>query len=88
MDEIADIPRNLAVANPPSRFAICSVEDDGGDGFLLGWGIATTDRVHVYSVEDNMTGQLGSLNAIGYLFGEAHEIVWIDPRPEGLDGPG
>ncbi|ONI84416.1 hypothetical protein ALI144C_14730 [Actinosynnema sp. ALI-1.44] len=87
MDEIVYTLRNDAVENPPSRFAICSVEDDG-EGFLLGWGLATADRVDVRSVVDNMTGQLGSLKVIGLLFGEPHEVVWIDPRPEGLDGPG
>jgi hypothetical protein len=69
----------------PSRFAVLEIrpEEDspGYDGELIAWGLASSEYIDVHSVEPGMRGRFSSMASMSLLFGEAYEIVWIDPEP-------
>jgi hypothetical protein len=66
---------------PPSRFAVFENLEEDADPHLVAWGLASPGNVDVHSVEPGMCGRLGSVRAVSFLFGDAAEIVWVDPEP-------
>jgi hypothetical protein len=76
--------RHFARQDPPSRFAVYRLheDEDGFDGMIVAWGLGYDDHVDIRSVEPGMGGYFDSIRSISFLFGENHQIVWIDPQPE------
>jgi hypothetical protein len=77
--------RHLAKTYPPSRFAVYEIVPDedgpGFDGQVVAWGLGYDDHLDVQSIEPGMRGRFSSVESMSFLFGDAFEIVWIDPEP-------
>ncbi|MGH3328004.1 MAG: hypothetical protein ACRDPT_09485 [Streptomycetales bacterium] len=75
----------LAIETAPRRFALCAIDEDAEDAFVLFWGLAFPAGAAVTDGQGRPIGSFTSAGSARRAFGRGRacgrhlHLVWIDP---------